>query len=80
MPALKEHNIIIDNNKTDINKNKLRKECFKEYKERSDEKNEFYSSPQDLLNKKKTSSAILFHITWIYTNRKYKFSVCTISI
>jgi hypothetical protein len=34
VPALKEHNIIIDNNKTEINKNKKRKECFKEYKEK----------------------------------------------
>ena len=32
VPALKEHNIIIDNNKIDINKNKKRKECSKKYK------------------------------------------------
>jgi len=45
--ALKEHNIIIDNNKTEINKNKKRKECFKEYKEKNNEFKKFYSSHQD---------------------------------
>lgn len=44
VPALKEHNIIIDNNKTEINKNKKRKECSKNYKKSNDG---FYSSPQD---------------------------------
>lgn len=62
VPALKEHNIIIDNNKTEINKNKKRKECFKEYKEKNDEFKKFYSSHQDLINAKK-SFASVFHIT-----------------
>ena len=53
VPALKEHNIIIDNNKTEINKNKKRKECFKEYKEKNDEFKKFYSSHQNLLYVKK---------------------------
>ena len=57
VPALKEHNIIIDNNKTEINKNKKRKESFKEYKERKDEQNKFYSSPQDLHGTEQTSKA-----------------------
>lgn len=55
--ALKEHNIIIDNNKIEINKKKKRKDFFKEYKEKKDEQNEFYSSPQDLLGTEQTSKA-----------------------
>ena len=57
--ALKEHNIIIDNNKTEINKNKKRKECSKKYKKSNDE---FYSSPQDLLNTEQTSKASFSNI------------------
>lgn len=55
--ALKEHNIIIDNNKIEINKKKKRKDFFKEYKEKKEEQNEFYSSPQDLLGTEQTSKA-----------------------
>jgi len=32
--ALKDHNIIIDNNNIEINKTKLKKDLFKEYKEK----------------------------------------------
>lgn len=57
--ALKGHNIIIDNNKIEINKNKKRKECSKKYKKSNDE---FYSSPQDLLNAEQTSKASFSNI------------------
>lgn len=59
VPALKEHNIIIDNNKIEINKNKKRKECSKKYKKSNDE---FYSSHQDLLNTEQTSKASFSNI------------------
>lgn len=55
--ALKEHNIIIDNNKIEKKEKKSKKDYFKEYKEKNDEKNEFYSSPQDLLGTEQTSKA-----------------------
>lgn len=54
VPALKEHNIIIDNNKIEKKEKKSKKECAKEYKEKKDE---FYSSPQELLNTEKPSEA-----------------------
>ena len=59
VPALKEHNIIIDNNKIEIKQNKKRKECSKKYKKSDDE---FYSSPQDLLNTEQTSKASFSNI------------------
>lgn len=53
VPALKEHNIIIDNNKTEIIKIKKEKSVLKNIKKKNDEFKKFYSSHQNLLYVKK---------------------------